>query len=92
MNKEKIKAGFSGFNKEIRSKIAGYIVAAFGLVAGLAWNDAIKSLIEYFFPMQQNSLWAKFIYAAAITLILVFVSLYVMRVLKGKEKEVEKKK
>ena len=30
----------------VRERTMGYIVGALGLVAGLAWNDAIKSLIE----------------------------------------------
>jgi len=33
----------------VKQKIVTYVIAGFGLVAGLAWNDAIKSLIEYFF-------------------------------------------
>ena len=83
--KDKVKQEFSGINKEARNKIAGYIVAAFGLVAGLAWNDAIKSFIEHVFPLKENSILAKFIYAVAITLVLVLVSVYVVRILKGKE-------
>ncbi|HLD34421.1 MAG TPA: DUF5654 family protein, partial [Patescibacteria group bacterium] len=43
--KSKIKSEVTSVKQEIRNKVAGYIVAAFGLVAGLAWNDAIKALI-----------------------------------------------
>jgi len=84
--KEKIKIGASALNHEVRNKVAGYITAAFGLVAGLAWNDAIKSLIDYLFPLEKNGLWAKFIYAVLITLVLVTVSIFAMRIFK-KEKE-----
>lgn len=39
---------------EILDKIAALIAAAFGLVAALAWNDAIKALFrEYFGPTDQ---------------------------------------
>ena len=51
-------------------------MAGMGLVAGLAWNEAIKALIEYLYPLDQNSLLAKFIYAALITVIIVMFSTY----------------
>jgi hypothetical protein len=71
--------------EEFQKRITGYIVAAFGLVAGLAWNEAIKALIEYFFPMNQNALWVKFVYAILITLVLVIVTLYLTRLFAGEE-------
>lgn len=86
---EKIKQEATSINQEIKKKIAGYITAAFGLVAGFAWNDAIRSSINYFFPVEKNSLWAKFIYAISITLILVIISIYVVRIFSGKKKEEE---
>ena len=87
--KEKIKKGATNLNREIKKKVAGYITAAFGLVAGLAWNDAIKSLIDYFFPLEKNGLWAKIIYAILITLVLVIVSIFVVKVFSGKKEEDE---
>lgn len=71
--------------KEVREKTTGYILAAFGFVAGLAWNDAIKALIEEVFPANQGNLTAKFVYAFGVTLILVFVTIYFTRVLKREE-------
>lgn len=65
--------------QEFRKRIIGYIIAAFGLVAGLAWNDAVKGLIEYLFPVSQNGMAAKFIYAVIITLVLVIVTVYLTR-------------
>jgi hypothetical protein len=93
--KEKIKKEASGINREMRNKLSGYIAAAFGLVAGLAWNDAIKSFIEYVFPLKENSLTAKFVYAVLVSLILVLISVYIIRFLKvedEEEKAEEKKK
>ena len=84
---KKIRQQVSDINREMRNKIAGYITAALGLVAGFAWNDAIKSSIEYFFPLEQNSLWAKFIYAIIITLGVVIISLYLVKILKDKKEE-----
>lgn len=69
----------------VRERTISYIVAAFGLVAGLAWNEAIKSFIEYLFPLAQNTLLAKFIYALALTVVLVFVSVYLARLFKKEE-------
>jgi hypothetical protein len=85
--KGKIKEEAINLNQEIKKKIAGYITAAFGLVAGFAWNDAIRSSINYFFPVEKNSLWAKFIYAFAITFVLVVVSVYVVKIFSHKGKE-----
>ena len=71
---------------EIRERTFSYIIAAFGLVAGLAWNDAITSLIEYIFPVSAGSLFAKFIYAITITLAVVIVSIYLTRIFNRSEK------
>jgi len=57
--------------KELSSKVTGYIVTAFGLVVGLAWNDAIKELIKYLFPLDTNTILAKFIYAVILTIMVV---------------------
>lgn len=66
---------------EIRERTLGYILAAFGLVAGLAWNDAIQSLIGYLFPLPENTLPAKFLYAIIISFIVVMISVYISRLL-----------
>lgn len=83
----KQKATHAGgtLQKEVREKTTGYILAAFGFVAGLAWNDAIKALIEEVFPANEGNLTAKFVYAFGVTLILVLVTVYFTRVVRGKE-------
>jgi len=87
---DKIKKERSQIQKEVKQNLAKYIGAAFGLVAGLAWNDAIKALIEYLFPIQKNGLLAKFIYAALITLVVVFITTYFVKLLKREEGENKK--
>lgn len=67
------------FKSEFQKQVIGYIVGAFGLIAGLAWNEAIKSLIDYLFPLGQHGLLVKFIYAIAITAIVVLLTLYLTR-------------
>ncbi len=85
--KDKIKNGSQEIKKEIRQRTSGYILAAFGLVAALAWNDAIKSLIEYFFPLDKNTVLVKFTYAVLITFIVVIISIYLTRLLSDKKEE-----
>ena len=84
---EKIKKTGKEIKKEVNKKLITYITAGFGLVAGLAWNDAIKSLIEYFFPTTQNTMVAKFIYALAFTVFLAFITFYLNRLLNKEEAE-----
>ena len=66
--------------QEMREKTVGYILTAFGLVAGLAWNEAIKSLIDKFFPISGNSIWIKFLYAIIITFVIVVLSFYLIKI------------
>jgi hypothetical protein len=59
--------------RAIQQKVFGYIAASFALVAGLAWNDAIKSLIDYLLPTTSGSIAAKLIYALIVTLFVIIV-------------------
>ncbi len=65
--------------KEFKTKTIGYILAALGLVAGLAWNEAIKALITFFFPSIGGDIIAKFLYAGIVTIFIVLVSFYLIR-------------
>lgn len=69
----------------VAERMVGYIVAAFGLVAGLAWNDAIRTLIETIFPIGANTIIAKFIYASVLTLLVVLVGIYLLNLFKAEE-------
>ena len=59
---------------QIKNQTSGYIVAALSLVAGLAWNDAIKALIAFFFPLDSSGIFIKFIYAIIITIFVIIIS------------------
>ncbi len=89
--KEKIKNESKQIKKEVSQRVLGYILAAFGLVAGLAWNEAIKGFIEYLFPLSKNTVLVKFIYAVVITIVVVIVSIYLARLFSDKEKNNENK-
>lgn len=60
-----------GVPHEVSGKAFEYIIAAFGLVAALAWNDAIKALIEALVPIEKSSLVAQFVYALVVTILVV---------------------
>lgn len=74
-------------HEEVRERIVGYLAAAFGLVAGLAWNDAISAFIQYFFPLGREGVWAKFVYAGVLTTVVVIVSMYLARMIQHQDTE-----
>ncbi len=77
---EKIKQSRSELQQEFRERMSGYIVAALSLVAGLAWNDAVKTAIETFIPSQGNdTMQAKFLYALGVTVIIVLMTFVIVR-------------
>lgn len=84
MIRKKIKEEGDKLRHEVRERTVSYIVAALSLVAGLAWNDAIKSTIEYTFPLSNGTIAAKLIYAVLMTLLIVIITVFVVRFL-GKE-------
>ena len=63
--------------------------AGFGLVAALAWNDTIQTLINRFLP-SGSGLVSKIIYATIVTLIAVWVT-YSLGKLTQEAKEEEEK-
>ena len=81
-----IKKTSEKIKEEVRSKTVGYILTALGLVAGLAWNDAVSTAINHLFPFGKNSVVAKFIYALIITTIVVAVSISLTRLISKDEK------
>jgi len=87
LSKEKLKEEKQKLKKELRNKVSGYVVGAFGLVAALAWNDAIITLINEVFPKTSNTLVAKFVYAAILTVVVVIVAVYLMNILADKDEK-----
>ena len=80
----KIKNGIEEVKREFKEKTITLILGGFGLVAALAWNEAIKTLFETIFP-KKNELIGKFIYAIIITVIVVIISLQLKKLSKEKE-------
>lgn len=73
--------------RKMREQTTAYLLAGFGFVAGLAWNEAIKAAIEALFPLDKNGILAKFIYAVVVTVLVVVVSVLLMRLFQKEETE-----
>ena len=77
---------------EILEQVSGLAAAGFGLVAALAWNDAIKALFEQFFPSPAGNTIAKFGYAIIITVIVVLITVQLGRVVNLAKKQLKQDK
>lgn len=72
-------------------KVVTLMTGAMGLVAALAWNDAIRKLFERVFGTQgSGDITAMFIYAAIVTAAVVLVTYRLTRIVE-KMKKKEKK-
>jgi len=86
---EKIRNESATISREVKEKTLGFIITAFGLVAGLAWNEAIQSLIKSFFVVDKDSILVKFIYAIVMTVVVVLITVYLARFF-SKDDQVDK--
>ena len=72
--------------KDVIEKIATLITAAFGLVAALAWNDAIKALFvgpcgsESAGPLCAISGGGPWVYAVLVTILAVIATIWIGKV------------
>ena len=64
---------------EVLDKFAQLITTALGLVAALAWNDAIQTLFTTYLGSAGAALLSKFLYAGLITLVVIFATIAVSR-------------
>ncbi|MDO8592812.1 MAG: DUF5654 family protein [bacterium] len=86
---DKIKSESSKISREVKDRTFGFIITALSLVAGLAWNEAIQSLINNYFAMNKNSILAKFVYAVILTLILTLITIYLAKIFGRNDQEKE---
>ncbi len=70
------------FKLQVLETFAALITAAFGLVAALAWNEAIKALIATVFPADGDGLMPMFVYAIVVTIIAVLFTLLIANSIK----------
>jgi len=72
--------------REIKEQLAALITAAFGLVAALAWNDAIKALFigpcgtENAGALCALSNGGPWLYAVVVTIIAVFATIWIGKI------------
>ncbi|MDD5289742.1 MAG: DUF5654 family protein [Patescibacteria group bacterium] len=59
---------------QILEQMSGLVTAGLGLVAALAWNEAIKKMFEKIFGSQSNLI-AMFGYAVLVTVLVVILSM-----------------
>lgn len=83
---QKIREEERRVRSAVKERLVGYVLAALGLVAGLAWNDAIKSFIDSVFPATGTGLIAKFVYAAVLTLFIAVAAYYLSRLVDQEQK------
>lgn len=72
--RQKISSDIRETNKQVLSQSFGLISSAFILVAALAWNEAIKELINAYFP-HNSGVFSRLIYACVVTVIAVIVAI-----------------
>jgi len=72
---------------EIIEKMAALLTVAFGLVAALAWNGAIRAVFAEVFG-DPDELLPMIVYAVTVTIVAVIVIIWIAKVAeKGKETE-----
>lgn len=71
--------------KEVLEKLATLITSAFGLVAALAWNDAIRSLFIDGGSLQFLAEGGPWIYALLVTILAVFATIWISKVTPKKD-------
>jgi len=87
MRKPKSRQNKKILHLEILDQTTKLATAGLGLVAALAWNDAIKSVFQYFAPGPGGNVLALFGYAVVITVIVVLITVQLGRLVstaKGK--------
>ena len=79
--------------KEVIDKIAALITAAFGLVAALAWNDAIKALFMEGGALEFLATGGPWIYAIFVTILAVVATIWIGKLAEKADKvEISKSK
>jgi membrane protein YdbS with pleckstrin-like domain len=70
--------------KEILEKISSLLIAAFGLVAALAWNGAIQAIFKEVFGTAEG-VWPMLVYAIIVTITAVVATIWITKIAVGKE-------
>ena len=76
---------------EVLDKFSQLITTALGLVAALAWNTAIQNLFDQVFGEAGGELAGQFLYAALITIVVIFATIAVSRAAQRAKKAEEER-
>ena len=81
-------------HQELIDQMVTLATSGFGLVAALAWNEAVqafvKDYLERYFP--ESAIWGKFIYALVITSLAVLITYYLSRLATTMQRSGDEKK
>jgi hypothetical protein len=77
--KSRVKDDVVEIRSQVFDKTSILISSALGMVAALAWNDAIKSTFDYYFPPSGGAMIAKIVYALFITVVAVAFTIWINR-------------
>lgn len=79
--------------KEVLKELLSLSSAAFGLVAALAWNEAIQAFVKKYLSFSvESELVSKFIYALIVTVLAVIVTVNLTKVKSHFEDKTQEKK
>jgi hypothetical protein len=67
--------------KEVTEKLSALVIAAFGLVAALAWNGSIQAIFKTVFGTT-DTITGQLTYAVVVTIIAVLVAIWVGKISK----------
>lgn len=78
----KEKAEEKSFREELVAQMSKLATSGFGLVAALAWNEAVQEFVAEFIEprIPGSGLAYKFIYAVLITILIVLVTYYLSKI------------
>ncbi len=76
------------FRLEALERANDLFSSALSLVAALAWNDAVQAMFKMVFG-EAASLYAKFLYAILITLVIIAVTRYLMHLTTSLRQQIE---
>ncbi len=88
----KIRAEIRAVEREFFRTVSTLVISAFSLVAALAWNTAITNILQRYIALKpESSISSWVIYAIAVTLLAVIVTIYLGRLAKSNHTEELKK-
>ncbi len=78
-----MKESLNNVKSEVMKTMATLITTAFGLIAALAWNEAIKAIILQYFP-KGSGITGLLIYAFLVTIIAVVATIIIAKAIPTK--------